>query len=100
MRRPDEYDLQKIVEMRLFLNQMFRHQEMKGDGSDDDVYPGVVTPLRGVAQVVLHGGQVVEVGVLLRVHQDTGVKEDGKGQVEVEKEEGEVKERRSWMACG
>ena len=61
---------------------------------------GVVTPLRGVAQVVLHGVQVVEVGVRLRVHQDRGVEEDGEGQVEVEREEGEVKERRSWMACG
>ena len=41
---------------------------------------GVVTPLRGVAQVVLHGVQVVEVGVRLRVHQDRGVEEDGEGQ--------------------
>ena len=68
----------------------------EGDG---DVV-GVVTPLRGGAQVVLHGVQVVEVGVLLRVHQDGEVEEDGEGQVEVEREEDEVKERRSWMACG
>ena len=68
----------------------------EGDG---DVV-GVVTPLRGGAQVVLHGVQVVKVGVLLRVHQDGEVEEDGEGQVEVEREEGEVKERRSWMACG
>ena len=62
---------------------------------------GVVTHLvRGVTQVVLHGIQVVEVGVRLRVHQDGEVEEDGEGQVEVESEEGEVKERRSWMACG
>ena len=61
---------------------------------------GVVTPLRGVAQVGLHGVQVVEVGVQLGVHQDGEVEEDGKGQVEVEREEGEVKERRTWMACG
>ena len=47
----------------------------EGDG---DVV-GVVTPLRGVAQVVLHGVQVVEVGVRLRVHQDRGVEEDGEG---------------------
>ena len=67
----------------------------EGDG---DVV-GVVTPLRGGAQV-LHGIQVVEVGVRLRVHQDGEVEEDGEGQVEVEREEGEVKERRSWMACG
>ena len=63
---------------------------------DRDVV-GVVTHLRGVAQVVLHGVQVVEVGVLLRVYQDRGVEEDGEGQVEVEREEGEVKERRSCM---
>ena len=68
----------------------------EGDG---DVV-GVVTPLRGVAQVVLQDVQVVEVGVQLRVHQDRGVQEDGKGQVEVEREEGEVKERRSCMKMG
>ena len=82
----------------------------EGDG---DVV-GIVTSLRGVAQVVLHGVQVVEVGVQVRVHQDRGVEEDGEGQVEVEREEGEVKERRtctwmtskrikerhSWMASG
>ena len=49
---------------------------------------------------MLHGVQVVEVGVRLRVHQDRGVEEDGEGQVEAEREEGEVNERRSWMACG
>ena len=68
----------------------------EGDG---DVV-GVVTPLRGVAQVVLHGVQVVEVGVRLRVHQDRRVEEDGEGQVEVEREEVEVKERRSCMKMG
>ena len=68
----------------------------EGDG---DV-KGVVAPLRGVAQVWLHGDQVVEVGVLLSVHQDGEVEEDGEGQVEVEREEVEVKERRSWVACG
>ena len=35
---------------------------------------------------MLHGVQVVEVGVRLRVQQDRGVEEDGEGQVEVEKE--------------
>ena len=64
----------------------------EGDG---DV--GVVTPLRGGAQVVLHGDQVVEHSVLLGVHQDREVEEDGEGQVEVEREEGEVKEKRTWM---
>ena len=50
-----------------------------------------VTPdtLGGGAQVVLHGIQVVEVGVRLRVHQDGEVEEDGEGQVEVEREVGE-----------
>ena len=57
----------------------------EGDG---DVV-GVKAPLRGVAQVVLHGVQVVEVGVQVRVHQDRGVEEDGEGQVEVEREEDE-----------
>ena len=65
----------------------------EGDG---DVV-GVVTPLRGVVQVVLHGVQVVQVGVRLRVHQDRGVEEDGEGQVEVEREEGEVKENHTCM---
>ena len=68
----------------------------EGDG---DV-AGVVTPLRGGAQVVLHGVQVVEVGVLLRVHQDRGVEEDGEGQVEVEREEGEVRENPTRMKTG
>ena len=61
---------------------------------------GVVTPLRGVAQVVLHGDQVVELSVLLEVHQKGEVEEDGEEQVEVEREEGEVRENRtSWMTC-
>ena len=54
---------------------------------------GVVAPLGGVAQVIFHGVQVVEVGVRVRVHQDRGVEEDGEGQVEVERE---VK-RTSWI---
>ena len=39
-----------------------------------------------MAQVIFHGVQVVEVGVQVRVHQDRGEEEDGKGQVEVERE--------------
>ena len=59
---------------------------------------GVVTPLdRGVAQVVLHGDQVVELSVLLGVHEEGEVEEGGEDQVEVEREEGEVKEKRSCM---
>ena len=58
---------------------------------------GVVTPLGGVAQVVLHGVKVVEVGVVLRVQQDRGEEEDGEGQVEVEREKSEVKENHICM---
>ena len=58
---------------------------------------GVVPPLRGGAQFVLHGDQVVEVSVLLGVHEEGEVEEDGEGQVEVEREEGEVREKRTWM---
>ena len=58
---------------------------------------GVVTPLvRGGARV-LHGDQVVELSVLLEVHEKGEVKEDGEEQIEVEREEGEVKEKRSCM---
>ena len=53
---------------------------------------GVVAPLGGVAQVIFHGVQVVEVGVQVRVHQDRGVEEDGEGQVEVEREVKELRE--------
>ena len=57
------------------------------EGEGDVV--GVKAPLGGVAQVIFHGVQVVEVGVQVRVHQDRGVEEDGEGQVEVEREVGE-----------
>ena len=58
---------------------------------------GVVTPLvRGGAQV-LHGDQVVELSVLLEVPEREEEGEDGEGQVEVEREEGGVKEKRSCM---
>ena len=49
---------------------------------------------------MLHGDQVVELSVLLGVHQEGEVEEDGEGQVEVEREEGEVKEKRSCMKMG
>ena len=58
---------------------------------------GVVTPLRGGAQVVLHDDQVVELSVLLGVHEEGEVEEDGESQVEVEREESEVREKRTWM---
>ena len=59
----------------------------------------VVTPLvRGGAQV-LHGDQVVELSVLLEVHEKEEEEEDGEGQIEVEGEVVEIKERRTctWM---
>ena len=44
--------------------------------------------------------KVVEVCVVLRVHQDRREEEDGEGQVEDAREEGEVRENRtSWMTC-
>ena len=61
---------------------------------------GAVTLLGGVAQDVFHGVKVVEVGVVLRVHQDRREEENGDGQVEVEREEGEVKKKRSCMKMG
>ena len=71
---------------------------MTCEGGGDVV--GVKAPLGGVAQGIFHGVQVVEVGVQVRVHQDRGVEEDGEGQVEVEREEDEVRENRtSWMTC-
>ena len=72
------------------------HRECEG-GVD---VVGVVTPLRGGAQVVLHGDQVVELSVLLGVHEEGEVEKDGEGQVEVEREEGEVREKRTCMKMG
>ena len=58
---------------------------------------GVVTPLiRGGAQL-LHDDQVVELSVLLEVHEKEEVGEDGEGQIEVEGEDVEIKEKRSCM---
>ena len=50
---------------------------------------GVEAPLGGVAQVIFHEVQVVEVGLQVTEHQDRGEEEDGEGQVEVEREIGE-----------
>ena len=60
---------------------------------------GVVTPLGGGAQVGLHGDQVVELSELLEVQEKGEEGEDGEGQIEVEGERGELKERRTctWM---
>ena len=60
---------------------------------------GVVTPLvRGGAQA-FHGDQVVELSWQLEVQEREEKGEDGEGQIEVESERGELKERRTctWM---
>ena len=60
---------------------------------------GVVTLLvRGGAQV-LHGDQVVELSWMLEVQEREEKGEDGEGQIEVDSERGELKERRTctWM---
>ena len=56
------------------------------EGEGDVV--GVVAPLGGVAQVIFHGVQVVEVGVQVRVHEEgeTEKEKDGEVQVEVQRE--------------
>ena len=61
---------------------------------------GVEAPLGGVAQVIFHGVQVVEVGLQFRVHEDRGEEEDGEGQVEVEREVEEIKENNTCATCG
>ena len=45
----------------------------------------------------LHGDQVVELSVLLEVHEKEEVEEDGERQIEVEGEDVEIKERRTCM---
>ena len=57
------------------------------EGEGDVV--AVVAPLGGVAQVIFHGVQVVEVGVQVRVHEEGEKEKDGEVQVEVK---GEVEE--------
>ena len=68
------------------------------EGEGDVV--GVEAPLGGVAQVIFHGVQVIEVNVQVRVHQDRGVEEDGEGQVEVEWEVGEDQGERHMCNMG
>ena len=60
---------------------------------------GVVTPLVPGGAQVLHGDQVVELSVLLEVHEKEEEGDDGEGQIEVDCERGELKERRTctWM---
>ena len=56
-------------------------------------------PLFAEVRRFLHGDQVVELSVLLEVHEKEEVGEDGERQIEVESERGELKERRTctWM---
>ena len=54
------------------------------EGEGDVV--AVVAPLGGVAQVIFHGVQVVEVGVQVRVHEEGEKEKDGEVQVEEERE--------------
>ena len=61
-----------VVGSHLCTLQNWRFWEGGGD------VKGVVAPLRGVAQVGLHGDQVVELSVLLGVHQERGLEEDGR----------------------
>ena len=70
------------------------NQSFECEGIGDVV--GVRAPFGGVAQVIFHGVQVVEVGVQARVHQDRGVEEDEEGQVEVEREIDENREKRTY----
>ena len=79
-----------FVEQRVISQKVHWVNNCEGEG---DVV-GVEAPLGGVAQVIFHGVQVVEVGVQVRVHQDRGVEEDGEGQVEVEREVGEDQRER------
>ena len=82
----------------LVSNVQAHEQSVFCEGEGDVV--AVVAPLGGVAQVIFHGVQVVEVGVQVRVRKEGEKEEDGEVQVEVEKERSKrIKEKRSsWMA--
>ena len=56
---------------------------------------GVITPLVREVAKVLHGDQVVELGGQLEVQEVEGEEEDRVGQVEVEEEKVELKEKRT-----
>ena len=45
----------------------------------------------------MHGDQAVELSGQLEVQEREEKGEDGEGQIEVEGEKGELKERRTWM---
>ena len=56
---------------------------------------GVVTPLVGGVAQASHDDRVVELSVQLEVQEVEGKEEDREGQVEVEEERGELKEKRT-----
>ena len=56
---------------------------------------GVKAPLGGVAQVIFHGVQVVEVGVQVRVHKEGETEEDGRGSTGGSRKGGRKESRRS-----
>ena len=56
----------------------------------------MIAPLNGVAQVIFHGVQVVEVSV----HEEGEKEEDGEVQVEVEREVEEIREGNTCATCG
>ena len=60
---------------------------------------GVVTLLVGGVAQAFHDDQVVELSVLLEVHEKEEEGEDGEGQTEVDSERGELKESRTrtWL---
>ena len=64
-----------------------------------DVVCVVTTLVRGGAQV-LHGDKVVELRVQLEVQEREEKGEDGEGQIEIEEERSEIKEKRTWMTMG
>ena len=71
----------------MYSRQATERKCVKCEGGGDVV--GVVAPLGGVAQVIFHVVQVVEVGVQVRVHEEGEKEEDGEVHVEVK---GEVEE--------
>ena len=96
-RKFEEVEVSRVVVIQGVQVPSARVPLIKGVGGVDVVV--VVTPLvRGGAQV-LHGDQVVELSVLLEVHEKEEEGEDGEGQIEVESERGELKEKRTctWM---
>ena len=87
MQRHDVLQEQIVLSLCVCLRLISQVPLFHREGGVDVV--GVVSPLvRGSAQV-LHCDQVVELSVLLEVHERDEEEEDGEGQIEVESERGE-----------